>query len=338
MAYLVDFGLWGRIFAVPTALVDEHLRFCTAGQLKVLLLLLREGEREIRPERLAHRLGLSGEDVSDALDYWTAAGIFEKTEEGRSSGAPAPESVPAGTVTEERMKDGHAVRTVRARPRLSPGEISDLLRGNPDFPALIEELEKTYRKVLSNTERETAAYLFRYLELGADVILMAAGHCVRDGRKSFRYLESVVTAWSDAGINTFEKAEAHLMRLSGKRSWESHLIRLFGLPDRKLTTREARAADHWRDELKPSDDLLRLAYDRTVDATGRVSFAYMDRLLTAWTRKGLLTAEEAEREPAPAGKGAAPAGRNASRSFDVGEAIRMMNENSSGERGDTHER
>ena len=36
MSYEINFGPWGSIFAVPTAVADRYLKFCTEEQLKVL--------------------------------------------------------------------------------------------------------------------------------------------------------------------------------------------------------------------------------------------------------------------------------------------------------------
>ena len=53
MAYQVNFGLWGQIFPVPTALCDRHLKFCSEAQLKVLLLVLRDGQDVINAAAIA---------------------------------------------------------------------------------------------------------------------------------------------------------------------------------------------------------------------------------------------------------------------------------------------
>ena len=37
-----------------------------------------------------------------------------------------------------------------------------------------------------------------------------------------------------------------------------------------------------------------MAYDRTVEATGKVSFAYIDKILAAWAAKGITTVQAAE--------------------------------------------
>ena len=47
MAYQLSFGIWGELFAVPTAIVDQHIQLCSAASLKALLVLLRQGGRPL---------------------------------------------------------------------------------------------------------------------------------------------------------------------------------------------------------------------------------------------------------------------------------------------------
>ena len=59
-----------------------------------------------------------------------------------------------------------------------------------------------------------------------------------------------------------------------------------------------------------------------MEATGKVSFAYIDKVLAAWTAKGITTVEAAEAERTAAQKAAA-----GEYSFDIGEALRIMEQN-----------
>ena len=56
MSYEINFGPWGSIFAVPTAVADRYLKFCTEEQLKVLLLALRQGQGPVDTAGIAARL------------------------------------------------------------------------------------------------------------------------------------------------------------------------------------------------------------------------------------------------------------------------------------------
>ena len=316
MAYTIDFGPWGSIFAVPAAVADRHLKFCSEAQLKVLLLALRQGQSPVDTAGIAGRLGLTETEVDDCLQYWQEAQLFTVGSAPQPEKAgPAPAEPPKKTVEE-------GVTTIRSRGHLSPGEVNALLREDKRFAGLAAELEKARGSVLSPSEREILAYLCGSLELTPEYLLVAAAYCRDRGKKKMSYLEKMVAGWLEEGIDTYEKAEVHIRRLTRQEGDEGRIRRLFGLPERALTAREKACINRWCGEYMTPDALIKLAYDRAVEATGKVSFAYIDKVLAAWTAKGITTVEAAEAERTAAQKVAA-----GEYSFDIGEALRIMEQN-----------
>lgn len=316
MAYTIDFGPWGSIFAVPAAVADRHLKFCSEAQLKVLLLALRQGQSPVDTAGIAGRLGLTEAEVDDCLQYWQEARLFtEGSAPQPEKAGPAPAEPPKKTVEE-------GVTTIRSRGHLSPGEVNALLREDKRFAGLAAELEKARGSVLSPSEREILAYLCGSLELTPEYLLVAAAYCRDRGKKKMSYLEKMVAGWLEEGIDTYEKAEVHIRRLTRQEGDEGRIRRLFGLPERALTAREKACISRWCGEYMTPDALIKLAYDRAVEATGKVSFAYIDKVLAAWTAKGITTVEAAEAERTAAQKAAA-----GEYSFDIGEALRIMEQN-----------
>ncbi len=316
MAYTIDFGPWGSIFAVPAAVADRHLKFCSEAQLKVLLLALRQGQSPVDTAGIAGRLGLTETEGDDCLQYWQEAQLFtEGSAPQPEKAGPAPAEPPKKTVEE-------GVTTIRSRGHLSPGEVNALLREDKRFAGLAAELEKARGSVLSPSEREILAYLCGSLELTPEYLLVAAAYCRDRGKKKMSYLEKMVAGWLEEGIDTYEKAEVHIRRLTRQEDDEGRIRRLFGLPERALTAREKACINRWCGEYMTPDALIKLAYDRAVEATGKVSFAYIDKVLAAWTAKGITTVEAAEAERTAAQKAAA-----GEYSFDIGEALRIMEQN-----------
>lgn len=316
MAYTIDFGPWGSIFAVPAAVADRHLKFCSEAQLKVLLLALRQGQSPVDTAGIAGRLGLTEAEVNDCLQYWQEAQLFtEGSAPQPEKAGPAPAEPPKKTVEE-------GVTTIRSRGHLSPGEVNALLREDKRFAGLAAELEKARGSVLSPSEREILAYLCGSLELTPEYLLVAAAYCRDRGKKKMSYLEKMVAGWLEEGIDTYEKAEVHIRRLTRQEDDEGRIRRLFGLPERALTAREKACINRWCGEYMTPDALIKLAYDRAVEATGKVSFAYIDKVLAAWTAKGITTVEAAEAERTAAQKAAV-----GEYSFDIGEALRIMEQN-----------
>ena len=316
MAYTIDFGPWGSIFAVPAAVADRHLKFCSEAQLKVLLLALRQGQSPVDTAGIAGRLGLTEAEVDDCLQYWQEAQLFtEGSAPQPEKAGPAPAEPPKKTAEER-------IVTIRSRGHLSPGEVNALLREDKRFAGLAAELEKARGSVLSPSEREILAYLCGSLELTPEYLLVAAAYCRDRGKKKMSYLEKMVAGWLEEGIDTYEKAEVHIRRLTRQEDDEGRIRRLFGLPERALTAREKACINRWCGEYMTPEALIKLAYDRAVEATGKVSFAYIDKVLAAWTAKGITTVEAAEAERTAAQKAAA-----GEYSFDIGEALRIMEQN-----------
>ena len=316
MAYTIDFGPWGSIFAVPAAVADRHLKFCSEAQLKVLLLALRQGQSPVDTAGIAGRLGLTEAEVDDCLQYWQEAQLFTE------GSAPQPEKAGPAPAEPSKKTVEEGVTTIRSRGHLSPGEVNALLREDKRFAGLAAELEKARGSVLSPSEREILAYLCGSLELTPEYLLVAAAYCRDRGKKKMSYLEKMVAGWLEEGIDTYEKAEVHIRRLTRQEDDEGRIRRLFGLPERALTAREKACINRWCGEYMTPDALIKLAYDRAVEATGKVSFAYIDKVLAAWAAKGITTVEAAEAERTAAQKAAA-----GEYSFDIGEALRIMEQN-----------
>ena len=316
MAYTIDFGPWGSIFAVPAAVADRHLKFCSEAQLKVLLLALRQGQSPVDTAGIAGRLGLTEAEVDDCLQYWQEAQLFTE------GSAPQPEKAGSAPAEPPKKTVEEGVTTIRSRGHLSPGEVNALLREDKRFAGLAAELEKARGSVLSPSEQEILAYLCGSLELTPEYLLVAAAYCRDRGKKKMSYLEKMVAGWLEEGIDTYEKAEVHIRRLTRQEDDEGRIRRLFGLPERALTAREKACINRWCGEYMTPDALIKLAYDRAVEATGKVSFAYIDKVLAAWVAKGITTVEAAEAERTAAQKAAA-----GEYSFDIGEALRIMEQN-----------
>ncbi|MEG2074777.1 MAG: DnaD domain protein, partial [Angelakisella sp.] len=103
------------------------------------------------------------------------------------------------------------------------------------------------------------------------------------------------------------------------------LIRsLFGINDRELSAKEKNYIATWFGDYGFDTDLIKLAYEKTVDNTGKVAFPYIHKILSQWHTNGIRTVEGAEREmnAKQPRKGAEDA------SFDLRDIERVMSQNS----------
>ena len=70
MSYKINLGAWGSVFAVPTALIDSHLKLATESQLKVLLYILRNSEKDNTAESISKAVCVHPDEVKNAVEFW----------------------------------------------------------------------------------------------------------------------------------------------------------------------------------------------------------------------------------------------------------------------------
>ena len=72
--------------------------------------------------------------------------------------------------------------------------------------------------------------------------------------------------------------------------------------------------------------MLAEAYDRTVVRTGKLSWAYMDKIVRSWQQKGLFTTEAVEKgDPRIDRKKSAPAPGPKTEGDDLDRLMRILN-------------
>ena len=75
-------------------------------------------------------------------------------------------------------------------------------------------------------------------------------------------------------------------------------MELLDIKGRKLSASEEKYICSWID-MGFNDELISLAYDRTVFNTGGRKWSYMDKILMSWKEKGLFTVRDVEEKDSP---------------------------------------
>lgn len=183
------------------------------------------------------------------------------------------------------------------------------------FPALCDEVERRLGKKLSANDLKVLYTLFDHLALPPEVILMLVGWCAEEmerkygpGRRPFlSQIRKEGFVWARRGIDTMERAEAHIQRLTQLRSREGEVLRLLDIPARPLVEREKTYIAAW-DDMGFDDETIRMAYEKTVLKKQSMDWGYMNGILRRWHEKGLHTAaavRAGDRDPRPVRAGGA---------------------------------
>jgi DnaD/phage-associated family protein len=113
-------------------------------------------------------------------------------------------------------------------------------------------------------------------------------HC---SGKPMRYIEATACDWADKGINTADAAEEYI---NTYYSNYKTIMTAFGIGGRNPGENEQRIMNDWLFKLKMPMELIKLACDRTLTKTGKVSFEYANGILSDWYKNKIFTLAEVE--------------------------------------------
>ena len=300
MEYQWNPAVLGEVFAVPAAVVDDHIKLAGSVQLKVLLWLLREGKGTFDPERCSTAVGVPAADCGDAMQYWFAAGLLLPA----GMEAPAPEARPSsGKAGGKEPSAPPRLPAARPRPvKPSMKEVVARQKESGEFAYLLETASARLGRPVSQGDMETLLYLYDTAGLPVEVILMVIEYAVAEGKYHMRYIEKVALDWADREINTISAAEQHLCALERRKQAWNTVSTLLGVAQ-SPTVAQSDAAERWVYDWRVDEGLLRLAYDKCREATGRFNSSYMDKILERWRMDGVDTVEKALAEKPEAKKG-----------------------------------
>ena len=333
MSYMLNMGLWGRIFAVPAELVsDAKLRMCGEIQLKALIYMLREGCADAAGMAAALRK-YSETDIQDALDYWKAEGLIIEEGEAPPVAAIAGNGVQTGKEVrasrEEPPHGGQPAAETRAAPekalrplssppvRLTAKEM-DRLAAKPEIKSMLMAAESILGKTFTSTDTSTLLWLISWAGAPPDMLLTVIAYCAEIGKKRMSYIQATAVAWINDGIETAAQAESYIKELQTGRSYEYKVRSAFGIYDRAFTAREKKLVSEWQAAGFDSP-LLTAAYDRSIEAIGKLSFSYINKILLSWRERGITTPEQAEQE-----RLAQRESRKLEKSYDIGDIERLF--------------
>ena len=346
MVFLIESGAWESVFAMPGVIVDQYIKMAGKSQLRVILYLLRHPGKEVTPQGLSDALALHPDEVSQALEFWvnegilcqksaTGAAVTERTVQDGEKAVPdeketteeqkPPEKQPPANEAysgkqKKEISPPKRPRTVTRSPMNDPAVVAGRIRESREIRILIEETEVILGKNLRTWEADVLINLHDVDGMPVDVIVMVLQYAVARERATIRYIETTAQNWMEEGVDTIEKAEQKIRQIGAAHSAWKKISTLLRIDARKPSAREEEYVLRWKEQWQMSDELIILSYDRCVDATGKMSFAYMNKIFFRWHSEGYTTAkqvEEGEATPVRTGKQSAGKKEKSMPSFDL---------------------
>ena len=296
--------IWGsgNITAVPSVIIDKHLKICGTLALKVILLILRDQNLYKDTDAIKEKLRCDPYDLSDAINYWEEAGLLKLDDNAEFKKADLkPEEVKEEPKSEVKKEFIQPVTELGGRPFvLTREEVSAMIKNDKTLSQLIDEAQKIFGKTLNSHDRDTFVALYDCNNLTPHFMMMLLNFCKSVQRCTVPYLKKVAEDWISKGIDD-NTVDAHVDKLLYLRTVEGRIKRALGI-DRNLIKSEKENIERWVTEYKMDVDIIVKAYENCIERINKLNFNYMNKVLTSWYQNNVTTSEDLESFLSPAKK------------------------------------
>ncbi len=260
-----------------------------ADTLRVLLWLASDPTLSEKPSQLAKLVGCTQKVASAALSYWKRCGILTDPQAIPAMAAPieAPVQAPKKPLLERADE----------LPNYTYAELTELLEKRASVRALVDEAQQILGKMFNPSELNILVGMLDYLELPEESVLLLLAHCRNIDKKSMRAIEKYAYRLVDKGLTDPQTLEAEFRTVEAMRTFEGQVRKLFDMKAREMSQKESDFLRNWV-TYGYGMDIVRHAYDLTVNATGNASLAYTNSILERYHSEGLLTLADIERAEA----------------------------------------
>ena len=282
--------------AVPTELIDMHLKLAPAASFKVLLFILRNPDGTSDAEQIAGCTGLSISDVNMCLDFWQQNGAIEITDEivseeklkevcGNAKCCVCEEDKPSVECSKKPSV------TVKSLPVKKPTqrEIAKRLTEEPELEIIYKEAQG----ILGTFGYDTQALIlmiYDYYGFPPEVIITLLQHQKCEGKTSSAAIKSRAEDWAKRGIDSLDLVEKELLALEKIASYFIELKDIAGFSGEAATPRIAKFLRAWAVDWDCSVDLIKCALEQTGNA-----LTDTNKLLKKWANSSIKTPQDVER-------------------------------------------
>ena len=234
---------------------------------------------------IAQSLDILESDVVKAWKYWMKKGLVDMTEGGVCF-------LPIANTPDPKSKDRpneDLAKSAPSRRDIPMNEITKKLEGDKAFSETLEVAQHLWGRPLTQSEIKAIFSFSEWYSFSNEVLLMLLEYCAASEKtKNLKYLESVAEGWHKDGINTVREAEKVLKRKEKEHTMILKCAKIFGL-GRAFSDREEQYISSWTNDFSMSEAMIKEAYTRTTLNTGRLSFQYMDKILSSWHKDSIKT-------------------------------------------------
>ncbi|MBS7359246.1 MAG: DnaD domain protein [Oscillospiraceae bacterium] len=276
--------------AVPTEILDKHLKLAPAASFKVLLFLFRNPGSTENAEQIAKGTGISKGDAEACLTYWQNCGIIEYSDETVSTeeiektlgNAKSVENAGGTEKTELKVK-------VKSLPVKKPTqrEIAKRLSEEPELVLVCNEAQSILG-VFGYDTQALLVMIYDYYGFPPEVIITLLNHQKKSGRTSSVAIKNAAEDWAKRGIDSLDLVEKELLALEKIDKLYESIKDTAGLTGDVPTPRVLKFLRTWVCDYEVSAELVKYALGEC-----RNVLSDTNKLLKKYVNSGITTPAEA---------------------------------------------
>lgn len=219
--------------------------------------------QDLSNDDIAKALDISVTDVIKAWKYWEDEGIL------RTDGPD-----------EDLRVEFMSIAPQLLIPGMEPVKKTGKKKVNSRTREMFTEIESKLGRLLSHNEQETILSWMEDYGFASQMVVLMIEDCIDRGRSVIAYWDTMADIYHDAGIKTYDELENYLEAKAAVNRRNKEIMNYMGRYD--LPSQPERALlDKWFGPFGMDADTVKKAVEETLKA-GKVTFDYVDKVLTAW--------------------------------------------------------
>ncbi len=274
--------------AVPTEIIDKHLKLASAASFKVLLFILRNPQGTADAKQISMCTGLSEDDVKSCLEFWESNSVIEITDEKVAEEDYAISVGNAKAVSVPEEKKTERIVTVKKLPVKKPTqrEIAERLVAEPELEIIYKEAQN----ILGTFGYDTQGLLlmiYDFYGFPPEVIITLLQHQKNEGKIASSAIKNRAEDWAKRGIDTLELVEEELLALDKIKATFLAVKETAEFSGDVPTTRIAKFLRTWAVDWECSDELIKYALENN-----NKSLNDTNKMLKKFVQSGISSPEQ----------------------------------------------
>jgi hypothetical protein len=273
----ISTGRKKNLIKIPIAFLDEYLGKVNGDYLKIYLYGLKICLENISltDEEISKKLGMLKSDVKNAWKYWENEGLVNISDDGVIE-FENPEELNFAKVKEKKNEQ------IAPTQQISFVDIFSVVKKDKKFKKSIQIVESIYSELLTQDDVLMLYDVTEVQKIPLELFITTLSHCIKNNKKNFKYIVKAVSENYKKGFTTNEALESHYQSASESKLYVGLVKKELKITNRELIDKEKEFVEKWNSANKTIDE-IKIAYEKTVMNTGKLSFPYMDKILSSQT-------------------------------------------------------